>query len=92
MMVLIARRLKRQDAGGIANGREKTIFNSETIQRHYPKTRRQTGGITSRSESITHNVASPDEIKKQIMLLMTSLASDGIEIEPLEKEDKEKLN
>ena len=51
-----------------------------------------TGGITSRSESITHNVASPDEIKKQIMILMTSLASDGIEIEPLDKEDKEKLN
>ena len=51
-----------------------------------------TGGITSRSESITHNVASPDEIKKQIMLLITSLASDGIEIEPIEKETKEKLN
>ena len=51
-----------------------------------------TGGITSRSESITQNVASPNEIKKQIMLLMTSLASDGIEIEPLDKEEKEKLN
>ena len=50
------------------------------------------GGVTSRSESITHNVASPDEIKKQIMLLMTSLASDGIEIEPLEKEDKGNRN
>ena len=51
-----------------------------------------TGGITSRSESITHSVASPNEIKKQIMLLISSLASDGIEIEPIEKEEKEKLN
>ena len=51
-----------------------------------------TGGITSRSESITHSVASPNEIKKQIMLLISSLASDGIEIEPIDKEEKEKLN
>ena len=39
-----------------------------------------TGGITSRSESITHSVASPNEIKKQIMLLISSLASYVIEI------------
>ncbi len=51
-----------------------------------------TGGITSRSESITHSVASPNEIKKQIMLLISSLASDGIEIEPIDTEQKEKLN
>ena len=51
-----------------------------------------TGGITSRSESITHSVASPNEIKKQIMLLISSLASDGIEIEPIDKEEKEQLN
>ena len=51
-----------------------------------------TGGITSRSESITHSVASPNEIKKQIMLLISSLASDGIEIEPIDTEEKEKLN
>jgi hypothetical protein len=49
------------------------------------------GGVTSRSESISHNVSSDKKvIREEIMQLITSLSNDGIDINL--DEDKNKLN
>ena len=49
------------------------------------------GGVTSRSESISHNVSSDKKvIREEIMQLITSLSNDGIDIRM--DEDKSKLN
>ena len=49
------------------------------------------GGVTSRSESISHNVSNDKKvIREEIMQLIGSLASDGIDIQM--DEDKTKLN
>ena len=49
------------------------------------------GGVTSRSESISHNVSNDKKvIREEIMQLIGSLASDGIDIQM--DEDKSKLN
>ena len=53
------------------------------------------GGVSSRSESITHNLNSnnPKAIREEIMKLITSLATeDGISIKELDKSNKDKLN
>ena len=53
------------------------------------------GGVTSRSESITHNLNSnnPKVIREEIMKLISSLATeDGIQIKELEQSKKNKLN
>ena len=49
------------------------------------------GGVTSRSESISHNLQSTKQIREQIVQLIGSLAHDGINIE-MDDEDKTKLN
>ena len=49
------------------------------------------GGVTSRSESISHNVSNDKkQIRDEIMNLLTSLNDDGIQIQL--EEDKNKLN
>ena len=49
------------------------------------------GGVTSRSESISHNVSNDKKvIREEIMQLITSLSNDGIDINL--NEDKTKLN
>ena len=49
------------------------------------------GGVTSRSESISHNLQSTKQIREQIVQLIGSLANDGINID-MDEEDKGKLN
>ena len=50
-----------------------------------------TGNVTSRSESVTHNLQSTKQIREQIVQLIGSLANDGINID-IDEEDKGKLN
>ena len=50
-----------------------------------------TGGVSSRSESISHNLQSTKQIREQIVQLIGSLANDGINID-IDEEDKTKLN
>ena len=50
-----------------------------------------TGGVSSRSESISHNLQSTKQIREQIVQLIGSLANDGINID-IDEEDKGKLN
>ena len=49
------------------------------------------GGVSSRSETISHNPTSQKLIKEQIIQLITSLNDDGIRIQ-MDEEDKSKLN
>ena len=50
------------------------------------------GGVTSRSESISHNVSNnKKQIREEIMQLITSLNDDGIQIQ-MDEKDKSKLN
>ena len=49
------------------------------------------GGVSSRSETISHNPTSTKLIKEQIIQLITSLNDDGIQIQ-LDETDKSKLN
>ena len=50
------------------------------------------GGVTSRSESISHNVSNnKKQIREEIMQLIASLNQDGINIQ-MDEEDKSKLN
>ena len=50
-----------------------------------------TGGVSSRSESISHNLQSTKQIREQIVQLIGSLANDGINID-MDDEEKKKLN
>ena len=50
------------------------------------------GGVTSRTESISHNLTSTKQIREEIMRLVSSIGmEDGIQIQ-LDKTDKTKLN
>ena len=50
------------------------------------------GGVTSRSESISHNASNnKKQIREEIMQLITSLSNDGIDIK-MDETDKTKLN
>ena len=49
------------------------------------------GGVSSRSETISHNPTSQKLIKEQIIQLITSLNDDGIQIQ-MDEKDKSKLN
>ena len=49
------------------------------------------GGVSSRSETISHNPTSQKLIKEQIIQLISSLNDDGIRIQ-MDEEDKSKLN
>ena len=52
-----------------------------------------TGGVSSRSETVNHNLTNKKAIREEIIQLMTSLSNDGIDINLDEsKEDKKKLN
>ena len=50
------------------------------------------GGVTSRSETISHNATSTKQIREEIMQLIASLNQDGIQIQMDEETDKSKLN
>ena len=50
------------------------------------------GGVTSRTESISHNTSNKRQIREEIMQLIASLNDDGIQIQTLSDEDKSKLN
>jgi hypothetical protein len=50
------------------------------------------GGVTSRSESISHNTSNKKQIREEIMQLIASLNQDGIQIQMDEETDKSKLN
>jgi len=51
------------------------------------------GGVSSRSESISHNLTNEKQIREQILKLISSLATeDGISIKELDKSNKDKLN
>ena len=51
------------------------------------------GGVSSRSESISHNLTNEKQIREQILKLISSLATeDGISIKELDKPNKDKLN
>ena len=50
------------------------------------------GGVSSRSETISHNPTSQKLIKEQIIQLITSLNDDGIQIQMDDETDKSKLN
>ena len=50
------------------------------------------GGVTSRSESISHNTSNKRQIREEIMQLIASLNQDGIQIQMDEETDKSKLN
>ena len=49
------------------------------------------GGVTSRSESISHNTSNKKQIREEIIQLIASLYQDGIQIQ-MDEEDKSKLN
>ena len=49
------------------------------------------GGVTSRTESISHNITNKKQIREEIMQLITSLSNDGIDIN-LDEKDISKLN
>ena len=49
------------------------------------------GGVTSRTESISHNTSNKKQIREEIMQLIASLNQDGIQIQ-MDEEDKSKLN
>jgi len=49
------------------------------------------GGVSSRSETISHNPTSQKLIKEQIIQLISSLNDDGIQIQ-MDEKDKSKLN
>ena len=51
-----------------------------------------TGGVSSRSETVSHNMSNKKAIREEIIQLITSLSNDGIDINLDEKEDKKKLN
>ena len=51
-----------------------------------------TGGVSSRSETVSHTVGNKKAIREEIIQLITSLSNDGIDINLDEKEDKKKLN
>ena len=51
-----------------------------------------TGGVSSRSETVSHNMSNKKVIREEIIQLITSLSNDGIDINLDEKEDKKKLN
>ena len=51
------------------------------------------GGVTSRSESISHNVSNnKKQIREEIIQLIASLNQDGIQIQMDDETDKSKLN
>ena len=50
------------------------------------------GGVTSRSESISHNTSNKRQMREEIMQLIASLNDDGIQIQMDEETDKSKLN
>ena len=49
------------------------------------------GGVTSRTESISHNTSNKKQIREEIIQLIASLNQDGIQIQ-MDEEDKSKLN
>jgi len=51
-----------------------------------------TGGVSSRSETVSHTLGNKKAIREEIIQLITSLSNDGIDINLDEKEDKKKLN
>ena len=50
-----------------------------------------TGGVSSRSETVSHSIGNKKAIREEIIQLITSLRHDGINID-MDEEDKGKLN
>ena len=50
------------------------------------------GGVTSRTESISHNASNKKQIREEIIQLIASLNQDGINIQMDDETDKSKLN
>ena len=50
-----------------------------------------TGGVSSRSETVSHSLGNKKAIREEIIQLITSLSNDGIDIN-MNEEDKKKLN
>ena len=51
-----------------------------------------TGGVSSRSETVSHSIGNKKAIREEIIQLITSLSNDGIDINLDNKEDKKKRN
>ena len=51
-----------------------------------------TGGVSSRSETVSHSMGNKKAIREEIIQFITSLSNDGIDINLEDKEDKKKLN
>jgi chitinase len=50
-----------------------------------------TGGVSSRSETVSHTLGNKKAIREEIIQLITSLSNDGIDIN-MNEGDKKKLN
>ena len=87
----ITKTLKQDLMKDIENPSEfKSLINSVTdAMKMYSL---MTGGVSSRSETVSHNMSNKKAIREEIIQLITSLSNDGIDINLDEKEDKKKLN
>ncbi len=87
----ITKTLKQDLMKDIENASElKSLVNSVTdAMKMYSL---MTGGVSSRSETVSHTLGNKKAIREEIIQLITSLSNDGIDINLDEKEDKKKLN
>ena len=87
----ITKALKQDLMKPIENASElKSLVNSVTdAMKMYSL---MTGGVSSRSETVSHSMGNKKAIREEIIQLITSLSNDGIDINLDEKEDKKKLN
>ena len=87
----ITKTLKQDLMKDIENPSEfKSLINSVTdAMKMYSL---MTGGVSSRSETVSHNMSNKKAIREEIIQLITSLSNDGIDINLEDKEDKKKLN
>ncbi len=87
----ITKALKQDLMKPIENASElKSLVNSVTdAMKMYSL---MTGGVSSRSETVSHSMGNKKAIREEIIQLITSLSNDGIDINLEDKEDKKKLN
>ena len=87
----ITKALKQDLMKPIENASElKSLVNSVTdAMKMYSL---MTGGVSSRSETVSHSMGNKKAIREEIIQLITSLSNDGIDINLDDKEDKKKLN
>ena len=87
----ITKALKQDLMKPIENASElKSLVNSVTdAMKMYSL---MTGGVSSRSETVSHWIGNKKAIREEIIQLITSLSNDGIDINLDDKQDKKKLN